>query len=54
MPVVLLVLALALFAVAAGLLVAMYVKRKPILGVVALAILLGPGTTLAFSYLVAA
>jgi hypothetical protein len=46
-----LVLAIAVVATAAGLLVAMYTKDKPFYGVVALGILLGPGTILAFTYL---
>jgi hypothetical protein len=45
-----LVLTLAVVAAAVGLLAAMYVKDKPFYGVVALGILLGPGTILAFTY----
>ncbi|MFL6118544.1 hypothetical protein [Actinophytocola sp.] len=45
-----LVLTLAVFAASVGLLVAMYVRDKPMYGLVALGILLGPGTILAFTY----
>jgi hypothetical protein len=45
-----LVLTLAVIAASVGLLVAMYVRDKPMYGVVALAMLLGPGTILAFTY----
>jgi len=45
-----LVLTLAVLAAAVGLLVAMFVRDKPFYGVVALGVLLGPGTVLAFTY----
>jgi hypothetical protein len=50
MSVVVLALALAVTAAAVGLLVAMYAKDKPFYGAVALGVLLGPGTILAFTY----
>ncbi|TDV35307.1 hypothetical protein [Actinophytocola oryzae] len=50
MSLVVLVLALAVLAASLGMLVAMYVKDKPIYGVVSLGMLLGPGTILAFTY----
>jgi hypothetical protein len=50
MSLVVLVLALAVFAAAVGLLIAMYAKDKPMYGVAALGMLLGPGTILAFTY----
>jgi hypothetical protein len=45
-----LVLAIAVAVAAVGLLVAMYAKDKPFYGAVALGMLLGPGTILAFTY----
>lgn len=45
-----LVLAIAVVVAAVGLLVAMYAKDKPFYGAVALGMLLGPGTILAFTY----
>ena len=45
-----LVLAIAVAAAAVGLLAAMCAKDKPFYGVVALGMLLGPGTILAFTY----
>lgn len=50
MSVVVLVLGLAVVAAAVGLLIAMYARDKPFYGVVALGVLLGPGTVLAFTY----
>jgi tRNA-binding EMAP/Myf-like protein len=50
MSLVVLVLTLAAVAAAVGLLVAMYLKDKPFYGVVAMGMLLGPGTVLAFTY----
>lgn len=50
MSVVVLVLTFAVVAVAAGLFVAMFVKDKPFYGVLALGLLLGPGTALTFTY----
>ena len=46
-----LALTLAVTLAAVWLLVAMYAKDKPFYGAVALGILLGPGTILAFTYL---
>jgi hypothetical protein len=54
MSIVVLVLTLAVIAAAVGLLVAMYGRNKPFYGVVALGLLLGPATILAFTYLTVA
>ncbi|CAM3352654.1 hypothetical protein KIPE111705_04260 [Kibdelosporangium persicum] len=53
MSVVVLVLFLAAVAAAIGLLVAMSVKDKPLYGGIAVGILTGPGTVLAFLYMAA-
>lgn len=50
MSFVVLALTLAVAAAAVGLLVAMYAKDKPFYGAVAMGVLLGPGTVLAFTY----
>lgn len=52
MSIVVLALFLAVVLAAIGLLVGMYTKDKPLYGVVALGALAGPGTILAFVYLV--
>jgi hypothetical protein len=54
MSIVVLVLTLVVVVAAVGLLVAMYARSKPFYGVVALGILLGPATILAFTYLTVA
>jgi len=54
MSVVVLVLFLAVVAAVIGALVAMVVEDRPLLGVYALCALMGPGTILAFTYLVVA
>ena len=53
MSVVVLVLFFAVVAAVIGALVAMVVKDKPLYGVYALCALMGPGTVLGFTYLVA-
>jgi hypothetical protein len=50
MSTVVLVLTLAALAATVGLLVAMYVKDRPLYGAAAMGVLLGPGTVLAFAY----
>jgi hypothetical protein len=50
MSMVVLVLTLAAFAATVGLLVAMYLKDRPLYGAAAMGVLLGPGTVLAFAY----
>lgn len=52
MSIVVLALFLAVVLASIGLLVGMYAKDKPLYGVVALGTLAGPGTILAFVYLV--
>lgn len=54
MSFVVLALTLAVVAAAVGLLVAMYAKDKPFYGAVAMGVLLGPGTILAFTYVAVA
>lgn len=54
MSVVVLVLFVAAVAAAVGLLVAMFVKDKPLYGGIGVGVLTGPGTVLAFLYMAAA
>jgi hypothetical protein len=54
MSVVVLILLTALVMAVAGMLVVMFVKEKPLYGAMGLCVLLGPGTVLAFLYVVLA